>query len=282
MSSIVKAELLEQSTLEVGRDADGVWNRSAISGAKVAPARYLKSTRIVHRVLALVLLIPATPLIAVAMILIRATSRGPAIYRQTRVGLEGRHFQLLKLRTMTHDAEAETGPVWTAIKDPRITGLGRFLRKLHLDELPQIWNVLKGEMALIGPRPERPEFVAELEPVIPNYVARLTALPGVTGLSQITFPPDLTLECVRRKVTEDIRYIETANIVLDCRILLCTALRLTGLPGGIAARITGFRQFPSPSAGTRKCERIPGVRPTIEPRQVSSTSSRKLRKGRPR
>ena len=282
MSSIVKSELLEQTSLEICNVSGGVWTRPVASCDRVVPARYLKATRIAHRVSALVLLVPATPLIVVAMILIRATSRGPAIYKQTRVGLEGRHFQLLKLRTMTHDAEAETGPVWTAIKDPRITRLGRFLRKLHLDELPQIWNVLKGEMALIGPRPERPEFVAELAPVIPNYVARLAALPGVTGLSQITLPPDLTVECVRRKVTEDIRYIETANVVLDCRILLCTALRMTGLPGGIAARLTGFRQFPSPSVGTHQCERIPGVRPAIEPHRKPASQSRKLRKGRPR
>jgi lipopolysaccharide/colanic/teichoic acid biosynthesis glycosyltransferase len=273
MSSIVDSELLKQSDHDYFTIAERTWNHSVASGPSIETNRYLEATRIAHRVLAMILIVPAAPLIAAAMVLIRATSRGPAIYRQSRVGLGGRHFQLLKLRTMTHNAEADTGPVWTAIKDPRITRLGRFLRKLHLDELPQLWNVVRGEMALIGPRPERPEFVVKLAAAIPDYVERLAALPGVTGLAQITLPPDLTLECVRRKLTEDIRYIETANLFLDFRILLCTALRATGLPGGVAARATGFRQFASSSADIRSYERIPGVRPAVSSLQKSAKNA---------
>lgn len=260
MSSFVNTEILEKSVPEKPKAVDRSSRRSNATARSIEPSSYLKAVRIVHRVAAFALIIPAVPIIAIAMLLIRLTSPGPAIYKQTRVGLGGLHFQLLKLRTMTLDAEAHTGPVWTAIKDPRITTFGRFLRKLHLDELPQLWNVLRGEMALIGPRPERPEFVAKLTVAIPDYTERLAALPGVTGLSQITFPPDLTIDCVRRKLIEDIRYIETANAFLDCRILLCTAFRAAGLPGGIAARLTGFRQFPSVSAVTSQCESVPGVR----------------------
>lgn len=206
----------------------------------VVPSSYLASTRFVNRIIAAVLLVPATPIILIVGISIKLTSRGPMIYRQRRVGLHGHHFHVLKLRTMRQDAEKETGPVWAARKDSRVTPLGRILRKLHIDEFPQLWNVLKGDMAIIGPRPERPEIISKLVPVVPKYLDRLTVLPGITGLAQILLPPDSDVDGVRRKIEQDLRYICGANAVLDVRILLCTGLRLCGLPGHWAVFLAGF------------------------------------------
>jgi hypothetical protein len=139
---------------------------------------------------------------------------------------------------MRLDAETGTGPVWTSGKrDPRITPLGRILRSLHLDELPQLFNVLRGEMSLIGPRPERPEFVVVLAEEIPGYMNRLAVLPGITGLAQINLPPDTDLDSVRPKQILDLDYIRTAGPWLDLRMLLCTLLRLVGISGARAMRL---------------------------------------------
>jgi lipopolysaccharide/colanic/teichoic acid biosynthesis glycosyltransferase len=204
------------------------------------------------RLIALVLLILSSPLLLVLAFLVKVTSRGPAFYRQTRVGRGGRHYMMYKLRTMRVDAEKDTGPVWATKNDPRITPLGRFLRATHLDEFPQLLNVVRGEMALIGPRPERPEFVEKLAGKIPGYLDRLTVLPGITGLAQIHLPPDTDLESVRCKLQYDLEYIRRASFGLDLRILLCTALRLFGFPGDLAAHLCAVPR-PSlercPSAG---------------------------------
>jgi lipopolysaccharide/colanic/teichoic acid biosynthesis glycosyltransferase len=190
------------------------------------------------RVAAAVLLIPGLPLIGLLVVLVRMTSRGPGIYRQARVGKDRRLFMMNKIRTMGIDAEDGTGAVWTRACDPRVTRLGRLLRKLHLDELPQLFNVLRGEMSLIGPRPERPEFVGVLAENIPDYLDRLTVRPGVTGLAQINLDPDTDLESVRRKLVLDLEYIHHAGFFLDVRILLCTSLRLVGLNGRYAKYLT--------------------------------------------
>src|SRR5439155_12868491 len=118
-----------------------------------------------------------------SMLLVKLTSRGPALYTQTRLGRNGRPFTIYKLRTMQHRCESLTGARWSTPGDPRITPVGRFLRKTHLDELPQLWNVLRGDMALVGPRPERPEFVPQLEQAVPHYRDRLLVRPGVSGLA---------------------------------------------------------------------------------------------------
>lgn len=133
---------------------------------------------------------------------------------------------MYKIRTMRQDAEALTGPVWSQTRDPRATPVGSVLRTLHLDELPQLWNVLKGEMSLIGPRPERPEFVRVLTEAIPAYPLRMLVRPGITGLAQLNLPPDTDLESVCRKLVLDCEYIERAGLWLDCRILACTLLRI--------------------------------------------------------
>jgi len=190
---------------------------------------------------ALVSLIPALPLIGLLMLVVRLTSRGPALYRQVRVGRGCRRFLMYKLRTMRVDAEAHTGPVWAAVAaDPRITAVGYWLRRLHLDELPQLFNVLKGEMSLVGPRPERPEFVALLADEIPGYMDRLQVLPGITGLAQVNLPPDSDLDSVRRKLVLDREYLATMSIGLDLRLLLCTAMRVFGLRGGRAVELLGL------------------------------------------
>jgi lipopolysaccharide/colanic/teichoic acid biosynthesis glycosyltransferase len=188
------------------------------------------------------LLIPGLPMIGLLVLAVRCTSRGPGIYRQTRVGRHGRRFKLYKIRTMRHNAEGGAGAQWTQVGDPRITPLGRVLRKVHLDELPQLWNVLKGEMALIGPRPERPEFVRVLSKEIPGYAERHTVRPGVTGLAQINLPPDIDLLSVRRKVVLDLEYIRHAGPLLDLRIFAATFVRLLGLPGALAMAAFALRR----------------------------------------
>jgi lipopolysaccharide/colanic/teichoic acid biosynthesis glycosyltransferase len=194
--------------------------------------RYTTSKTILDIVFALLLLVVTSPLVILAVVLVRLTSRGPAVYTQTRLGKYGYPFVIYKLRTMVHQCESLTGACWSLPDDPRITKLGRFLRKTHIDELPQIWNVLKGEMSLVGPRPERPEFIPQLEQAIPNYRARLLLKPGVTGLAQVQLPPDTNLASVRMKLAYDLYYFRNASIWLDLRILACTAVKLVGLSFG--------------------------------------------------
>jgi lipopolysaccharide/colanic/teichoic acid biosynthesis glycosyltransferase len=178
---------------------------------------------------AALLAVPALPVALLCVLLVRLTSRGPAIYTQTRVGRGGRVFTFYKIRTMYHDCERQTGPTWCRPGDPRITPVGRVLRKLHLDELPQLWNVLKGDMSLIGPRPERPEIVAKLRESIPGYDRRHAVKPGITGFAQIHLPPDSCLRSVRNKLVYDLFYIRHQTPALGLFILLATGLKLLGL-----------------------------------------------------
>ena len=204
---------------------------------------YFRWKRILDCVAAVVLLVPGLPLMVSLILLIRLTSPGPAIFRQRRVGRNGQEFLMLKLRSMRIDAEAATGPIWTAsARDPRITAVGRVLRLLHLDELPQLWNVLRGEMSIIGPRPERPEFVSVLADEVHGYHQRLAVMPGVTGLAQINLPADTDLDSVRRKLALDREYIGTAGFLLDLRIALCTVLRMMGVRGGRGVRLLGLQR----------------------------------------
>lgn len=177
--------------------------------------------------LALVLLIAASPVIVLLALIVRATTPGPAMYSQVRLGLRGRTFRIYKFRTMRVDAEAQTGPVWAARNDSRVTRVGRILRETHLDELPQLWNVLRGEMALIGPRPERPEIAQRIAISVPNYMDRLSVRPGITGLAQMLLPaddPDASdYAAIRLKLAYDLAYVRQVCIVLDFKILLSTA-----------------------------------------------------------
>ncbi len=217
--------------------------QSAIRG--VIPSTYFARKEALARAMAVMLLIPGVLIMSVLIILIRLTSRGPAIYRQTRVGKHGKTFVMYKLRTMLHDAEALTGPVWTRMDDERVTRLGRLLRRFHLDELPQLINVIKGEMDLIGPRPERPEFSAVLAKKIPGYTSRMQVLPGVTGLAQIDLPADADLHNVRRKLALDLHYIERCTFFLDLRLFVATLMGMVGLKGPYRAMLLGLSPRPA-------------------------------------
>ncbi len=191
----------------------------------VVPKRkwYLPVKWIGEYLLALVLFVISIPILIVAGLLIKATSKGPIFYLQNRIGKNEKLFRVIKLRTMVENAEGKTGAVWCTKEDPRITPIGRFLRDTHIDEFPQLINVLLGEMALVGPRPERPEMVEKLEWKIPNYNERSNVRPGITGLSQLKLPPDTDLESVRRKQIHDLYYITEISAWLDLRILGSTA-----------------------------------------------------------
>ncbi|OGW85427.1 MAG: hypothetical protein A3C35_03380 [Omnitrophica bacterium RIFCSPHIGHO2_02_FULL_46_11] len=164
----------------------------------------------------------STPVMMLIAFAIKLDSRGPIFFKQARVGMRGKIFNMLKFRTMCQDAEAKTGPVWAKENDARITRIGMFLRKTHLDEIPQFFNVLRGEMSLVGPRPERPYFVHEFRKLIPHYDRRLCAKPGITGLAQIKRRYDETIEDVKKKVKYDVLYIRKMCPVLDIKVLAMT------------------------------------------------------------
>ncbi len=179
--------------------------------------------------LAALMLVPAVPLVLACAALVRLTSRGPAIYTQQRVGRGGRAFTLYKIRTMRHDCERLTGPQWCARGDARITAVGRALRKLHLDELPQLVNVLRGDMSLVGPRPERPEIVKKLRAAIVGYDRRHAVRPGITGFAQVHLPPDTCVRSVRNKLVYDLFYVRRRSARMELFVLLATGLKVLGL-----------------------------------------------------
>jgi len=164
----------------------------------------------------------ALPAIILVAILVRLTSRGPVLYRQARVGKTGVIFTILKFRSMYQNAEAATGAVWAVKDDPRITPLGRWLRKLRLDELPQLINVLRGDMSIVGPRPERPEFVEVFSKQIPYYRQRMVVRPGITGWAQINFKYGDTLDDTILKLEYDLYYIKNLTFSLDVYIMFQT------------------------------------------------------------
>lgn len=177
------------------------------------------SKRISDIVLALVGLLLAAPVMAVVALVVRYTSPGPVIYRQVRVGKDGRLITIFKFRSMRVDAEAGTGAVWAATKDPRVTPVGRFLRRSRLDEIPQLLNVLRGDMSFVGPRPERPEFVAELTKQIPFYGQRHVVRPGVTGWAQVRHRYGASVEDSQEKLQYDLFYIKHLSMLFDLFIL---------------------------------------------------------------
>jgi lipopolysaccharide/colanic/teichoic acid biosynthesis glycosyltransferase len=169
------------------------------------------------------LLIPFSALVGIpAALLVRLTSRGPVFYRQERVGRWGRKFLIYKFRTMRADAEKHTGPVWAAENDPRITRVGRILRKVRVDELPQLWNVIRGDMSLVGPRPERPFFVEELGQKIPLYDARHCVRPGVTGWAQIRYHYAGSEDDARNKLAYELFYVLNRSLTFYFAVLLET------------------------------------------------------------
>jgi lipopolysaccharide/colanic/teichoic acid biosynthesis glycosyltransferase len=218
---------------------DGAGPGGLLTSYDVIPSSYFRWKGVLDRTLAGLLLIPGLPIVGLLALLVRTTSRGPGILRQVRIGKDGQRFTMYKIRTMRSDAEALTGTVWAKPMDPRVTGVGRVLRRFHLDEFPQLFNVLRGNMSLIGPRPERPEFVEILSRQIPGYLNRLAVHPGITGLAQLNLPPDTDLESVKCKLVLDLQYVERARLLLDVRLLLCTLARLFKLP---AVRLLGLER----------------------------------------
>lgn len=191
--------------------------------------RHLRAKRVLDVSLSLALLGLSAPAVALCAAVTRLTSRGPAFYSQRRVGQFGRVFTIYKLRTMYHDCDRLTGPKWCVPGDPRVTPFGRFLRAAHLDELPQLVNVLRGQMSLVGPRPERPEIATTLATQIDEYDARSAVLPGITGHAQVHLPPDETVADVRDKVRYDREYMKTWTVWSDVAALWRTARKVAGL-----------------------------------------------------
>lgn len=168
---------------------------------------------------ALLITVPLVPLIALA---VKLSSPGPVLYRQKRIGRNGLVFDCYKFRTMRADAEADTGPTWADDNDPRITSVGHFLRRMRLDEIPQLWNVLRGDMSFVGPRPERPEFVEWLSKEIPYYNLRHLVLPGITGWAQVNYPYGASLEESREKLCYDLYYVKNMSVAFDLLIMFHT------------------------------------------------------------
>jgi lipopolysaccharide/colanic/teichoic acid biosynthesis glycosyltransferase len=178
--------------------------------------------RDVDIILAALAILATSPVLLVVALAVKLDSKGPVIYAQERLGRFGEPFKILKFRTMRVDAEA-SGPMWsTGDQDPRLTRLGGFLRKSHLDELPQLFNVLVGHMSLVGPRPERPCFVGDLNRFVPGYDQRLLIKPGITGLAQVHYHYDQSIADVKRKLRFDLLYIRRMCLALDVRILFWT------------------------------------------------------------
>jgi lipopolysaccharide/colanic/teichoic acid biosynthesis glycosyltransferase len=179
---------------------------------------------------ALAMLPFALVLIALAALAVKLTSPGPVFYTQTRVGLNGRKYKIIKIRSMRVNCEAVSGIQWSQQGDSRVTRVGRFLRVSHIDELPQLFNVLLGQMSLVGPRPERPEVIQAkgLNQLVPGYRHRLRVKPGVTGLAQCQLPADTDVTSVRYKVVYDLYYVENQSLLLDLRLILATLFRAVG------------------------------------------------------
>ncbi|QJW93359.1 sugar transferase [Frigoriglobus tundricola] len=188
---------------------------------------------------ALAMLPFALALIAFAAVAVKLTSPGPVFYTQTRVGLNGRKYKIIKIRTMRVNVEAVSGIQWSQKGDTRITRVGRFLRATHIDEFPQLFNVLLGHMSLVGPRPERPEVIQAkgLNQLVPGYRHRLRVKPGVTGLAQCQLPADSDVTSVRYKVVYDLYYVESQNLALDLRLIAATLFRAVGASPTLLRRL---------------------------------------------
>jgi sugar transferase (PEP-CTERM system associated) len=180
-------------------------------------------------VCAAILLVVTLPLMMITMLLIAAESRGPIFYRQQRVGLNGKNFDVIKFRSMRSDAEGDGNPRWAQAADDRVTRVGRFIRRVRIDELPQLFNVFKGEMSMVGPRPERPFFVDSLTKDIPYYAIRHSVKPGVTGWAQVRYEYGATVEDAKQKLQYDLYYVKNHTLFLDLLIMFETvSVVLTG------------------------------------------------------
>ena len=182
--------------------------------------------RIIDILFSLIALFLLAPLFILLSLLIFLSSPGSVFYRQIRVGKEGSHYKMYKFRTMYQDSEKNTGPIWATMEDERITPIGKILRRFHLDEIPQFFNVLIGDMSIVGPRPERPEIVAHIMKEIPDYLNRTKIKPGITGWAQIHGVYDKNLDDVTLKLKNDYYYIENRSIAFDIKILFLTLMKI--------------------------------------------------------
>lgn len=189
---------------------------------KLMPDWEKKMKRLMDIIISFLFLIFASPIILITAIAIKLESKGPVFYKQERSGLNGKVFKIIKFRSMVQDAEKSSGPVWSTKNDPRITKVGRFIRKVRIDEIPQMINVLRGDMSMVGPRPERPYFVEKLSQEIPLYKRRLKVRPGITGWAQVKHKYDETIEDVKMKLRYDLFYIENMSLKTDFIILFRT------------------------------------------------------------
>ncbi len=215
------ATLLEKITGQI--DVDSLHPSALIfsDGFRLRPKHWLIRD-FVSTILALALSLVTLPLIPIIVLLIKLTSPGPALYRQKRVGFRNRVFNCYKFRTMRADAEADSGPTWALDDDPRVTHIGKFLRMTRLDEIPQLWNVLRGDMEFVGPRPERPEFIERLSEQIPYYRLRHVVRPGITGWAQVNYKYGNTVDDSKEKLKYDLFYIKNMSLGLDFWILFQT------------------------------------------------------------
>lgn len=219
--------------------------RQAKEWQRVEASSYTRVKPTVDWLLALAMTAVASPVLLIIAGAIAVLHGRPIFYWQTRVGKSGKTFSIVKFRTMRTDAENRSGAVWCNRDDDRITWLGRYLRASHLDELPQLWNILRGDMSLIGPRPERPEFVEHLSEEIPCYEDRHQVRPGITGLAQIKQGYDGSINDVRRKVEFDLDYIESVTFLQDLQILAMTIPYVTNeVASLLVRRLQGMRSTP--------------------------------------
>lgn len=213
--------LHEELAQEISLDhIDDEWLMNAAMNSSRIHIRQVK--RMLDLFAACVGLVVLSPLSLLAAMLVKITSPGPVFYRQERAGLDNKVYIVYKFRTMKENAEAATGAIWSSASDQRVTAIGAFLRKWRIDEIPQLYNVLRGEMSLVGPRPERPEFVESLSATIPFYKERLLVPPGITGWAQVRYPYAASIQATRRKLQYDLYYIKNMSFFLDCLVLLST------------------------------------------------------------
>ena len=193
---------------------------SSCSG--VARSCHYPSKRVLDLLVSICLLVLTAPVMVFVALAIKCESRGPVLYRQQRVGTGGSRFMLLKFRSMIRDAEPEGKPVWASEGDARVTRVGRLIRCTRIDELPQLFNVLRGDMSMVGPRPERPYFVDQFIDAIPSYTERHNVKPGITGWAQVSYRYGASIEDARRKLEYDLSYVNSLTMALDLKILCAT------------------------------------------------------------
>lgn len=244
-----RSELDSEVTLSFSQAFETAFHDALFSSITTAQGTDQK-TRILNVVVAMLGLVLTAPLLLLIAVAVKLSSRGPVLYKQTRIGLDrragkkpshedsrindlgGRPFTMYKFRTMVTAAENDAKEVWATPRDARVTALGRLLRVTRLDEVPQLWNVLAGDMNIVGPRPERPTIFAELRVAIPHYHLRQRIRPGITGWAQINQPYDTCVEDVRRKIELDLEYLRTRSVTLDISIMARTVpIMVTGKLG---------------------------------------------------